>query len=206
MAIGKFQVTLPFGPALPENVVVHTFYLNDTLPNEWPGSTDWGKLCDDAAAAWQSSWTLTTSIRPITVKVYNAQGAPPHDPLHTSTLNATAALNTPNWPTQLAMCLSFKGGQRPWQRGRMFLAPWTCATFAGVSSIANRPSTAMQNQALSLADALAGLGGIDIDWGVYSKTHDSWVSMTQAWVDDSWDIQRRRKLDPTGRVTKSYSE
>ena len=205
MGIAKFQVTVPFQPVLPENVVTNTFYLRDNLPNEWPGSTDWGALASDAATAWLTNWYSNASAPRITVKVYNARGLPPHDPIATVERNPAAPLWSPNYPTQLAMCLSYKGGQRPWQRGRMYLATWLSTGFA-TTNPGMRPSATMQNAALALADSLAALGGIDIDWGVYSRTKDDFFPTSKSWVDDSWDIQRRRKLDPIGRVEHTHSE
>lgn len=205
MGIGKFQVTVPFQPALPENVVTNTFYLRDNFPGVITGGTDWAALANDAATAWLNTWYQNASPPHITVKVYNAESAPPNDPIAVAEKNVAAPLWSPNYPTQLAVCLSYKGGQRPWQRGRMYLAPWLSTGFAG-SNPGMRVSTTMQNAALALADALAGLGGIDIDWGVWSRTKREFAPTSLSWVDDSWDVQRRRKMDALGRVTHSHSE
>lgn len=206
MPVARFQVEVPFAPDLPENVVVSTFHLNDAYPfNEWPGSTDWAALAADAAAAWESGWIGTAPLQKITVKVYGVTGPPPHDPIATHVRNPAAGKPTPNHPTQLALCLSYKGGPRPWQRGRIYLAPWQSDVF-GSGSPGYRPSTAIRARAIQLADALANLGGVDIDWSVFSRTKQAPYAVQEAWCDDSWDIQRRRKLDPTARTTKAYSE
>lgn len=205
MAVARFQVSVPFAPDLPENVVVSTFHLNDTIPNEFPGSTDWAALASAAAAAWEDGWIGTAPLQRITVKVFGVTGPPPHDPIATHVRNPAAGIPTPNHPTQLAMCLSYKGGQRPWQRGRIFLAPWQSSVF-GSASPGPRPTTDIRNRALQLADALAALGGADIDWSVWSRVKSEATAVNQAWVDDSWDIQRRRKQRPTARTVKAYSE
>jgi hypothetical protein len=206
MGIGRFQVSCGYQPDLPENVVVNTFYLRDNVPNEFPGTTDWGKLCDDAAAAWQASWYGASPLKEITVKVYNAEAAPPNFPIHTKVLNPGGNKILPNWPPQIAMCLSYKGGPLPHQRGRMYLAPWLTAAYNAAGVMNTRPSDAMRTFALDLATALAGLGGVDIDWGVWSPSKRLFTPTTQAWVDDSYDTQRRRNWKSTARSTRSFSE
>jgi hypothetical protein len=207
MAVARFQVSVPFAPDLPENVVVNTLYFNDTFPAVTldPAGTDWTQLANDVATLWQNNVTGSGTLRPIRVKVYDAKGTPPNDPLVDITKNPTGTLVTPTIPTEIAMCLSFKGGQRPWQRGRIYLP---CFIMGGMNTggvLGSRPTQAQMDQCLLLADGLAGIGGLNIDWSVFSRKLSTQYKVTTAWADDAWDTQRRRGLAPTRRTSKGYS-
>ena len=199
----KFQVSTAFFPEMPKNVVTNTLYFrNNSLLADTSvplAGTDVGTLADDLAAIYDSALTPVGSKR-ITVKAYDVEGAPPHDPLVTSTKNPAATLTSPSMPSEVALCLSFRGGLRPWQRGRIYLAPWLMGMGA-----ADRPSAAQRTQALNLADSFSSLGGANIDWVVWSHNRHSAIQVNYAWVDDAWDTQRRRGLAPTTRTSKTVS-
>jgi hypothetical protein len=45
------------------------------------------------------------------------------------------------------------------------------------------------------------IGGEDVEWAIYSPTANLHKTITDIWVDDAWDTQRRRGLAPTTRDT-----
>jgi len=49
-------------------------------------------------------------------------------------------------------------------------------------------------------ESFPDIGGVDWKFGVWSKTYKHFTQTTQAWVNDEWDIQRRRGLRETTRV------
>lgn len=119
-------------------------------------------------------------------------------------------------PEQLAVCLSYtsnlagvpervplppvgpKGDQklRARRRGRIFLGPLNEAATAG-----NRPHAQMINQAKGAAQFLASdpvaLG--DWAWSVYSRADARTHVITGGWVDNRFDVQRRRAALSTAR-------
>jgi len=58
---------------------------------------------------------------------------------------------------------------------------------------------ATRDKALSLAQGIADIGGIDVSWQVWSPTDNQGRDVTNAWVDDAWDVQRRRGLRASTR-------
>lgn len=156
------------------------------------------QLATDLATALDSYWT---SIGEIIVKAYDVEGTKPVYPSGSSTKNASAMRNS-TLPRELACCLSFYAGQNvPRRRGRLFL-PISLVTGAAVTL---RPSTAVRTKVSELVPILAGLGGVDVDWVVYSQRDHAAHKVTNWWVDDEWDVQRSRGLRATTRLTGTTS-
>lgn len=127
-------------------------------------------------------------------KIYDLEGTPPVLPMATVTRNA-GILHTSTYPREIALCLSFNGGQRqPRQRGRLYIPP----QFIG-ASLALRPTVAQTDAIVQFANNLHGVGGANVDWIVWSRVNRSATGVNEAWVDDEWDIQRRRGLRGTTR-------
>jgi len=88
----------------------------------------------------------------------------------------------------------------------VFMKPstgWISA--AGEITTAMYPSATVMAAALQLATALSGVGGVDVDWVVHSHANDASYTVTNAWVDDEWDTQRRRGMRPTTRQLAAVS-
>lgn len=170
------------------------FRYDDTILT---GGPNWQTLADDMAAL-MSSWQLVPG-RQLTVKVYEVkepvEGVPNRP-------NATKVLfpgefAADNWPGELALCLSFFGGANgPSQRGRLYLPNHTFVTTAP----SNRPTSSHRTKVGGLAPLFASFGGLNIDWGIWSPTRHQFTKAENWYVDDEWDIQRRRGLKPTTRT------
>lgn len=101
------------------------------------------------------------------------------------------------------MVTSFQGARtsgsvQARRRGRIYIGPLKTTT-----STNGRPnSTAIT----TLATASSALG-IDLNavadttWCVWSPTSGTAVPITDGWVDNAFDTQRRRGWDPTSRTT-----
>jgi hypothetical protein len=162
-----------------------------------PDDPDWQSLADDLRTAVET-WAFND--RKLTVKLYDIDAEP------TTQVNrpkATAVSTTSNvtessFPRELAICLSFYGGNNePHNRGRLYL-PYQ---FISGDDPSVRPSDAMLTQCVALGTALAALGGIDVDWIVWSPTRRAATKVEHIWADDEWDVQRRRGLLPTKRIS-----
>jgi hypothetical protein len=111
-------------------------------------------------------------------------------------------------PPQVAACFTtrcepYGGHRRQSFYNRQFIGPLNSLTLDGDSA---RPSanfrTTLSEGFDELLDAMDTFGA---DLGrpcVYSPTNDSSGLVYEAWVDNAFDIQRRRKFDPT---TKTYT-
>lgn len=123
---------------------------------------------------------------------------------------------------ELAVCVSYKGtyvsGTSPKRkRGRIYLGPFSANA---LDSTTGRLAGAMVTAIQGVADTLITASKADADyrWVVYSPTSDPnahnqgggagndagcWDAVTEGWVDNEPDIQRRRGL--SGGVRSTFS-
>lgn len=194
-----FQVAMPYGGTLPNQVCVNVLHFEHSLGGLF--GTDLDSFCDNIATAYDTFLGTGQGGNKMTIKAYRTEGPPPHDPQTTVVKNPAATPKNVSGPPQIAVCLSFKGGQRAWERGRVYLAPQLSTSF-GSGGLAERPSGALMDTVNLLAQAFADAGGPDWSFGVLSKTH-GFTKMAESWCDNSWDTQRRRKFDVTDRRTRT---
>src|SRR4051812_19329620 len=163
------------------------------------GTTDAQQLASDLALALKAWVTLTTEIK---VTMYNAEGPKPHYPLGEASQNPGVAAGT-SINRDVALVLSYWAGQnRPRRRGRLY-AP--CAVL-GITPNAANASTTVMNKVAALVPILTGLGGINVDWGVWSRVDSQFHSATNWSVNNAWDTQRRRGNTSTASVVGTTSE
>jgi len=167
------------------------------------GGPDWQTLADDLAAA-VNTWFPAAS-RQLTVKLYEIKppvAGTPNRPEATKVLN-TGAFSPTGYPGEIACCLSFYGGSNsPHQRGRLYVPAFT---FLSGGANSNRPGSADRTKVSGLVAPFANLGGPNVDWIVWSPTRQSATRVDHWFVDDEWDIQRRRGLKPTTRLSGTTS-
>lgn len=156
--------------------------------------TDWTQLATDLANGL-NTWRTQPANQQLTVRLYEIGLPPINRPKATVVLNPAQSVES-SVPREVALCLSFFGGNNePHNRGRLYIPP-TLFT-GGVPTV--RPTQAMRDKVGELAGIFAGLGGVDVDWIVWSKTRAAATKVTNWYVDDEWDTQRRRGLKPTTR-------
>jgi len=138
------------------------------------------------------------------VKWYDLPGLKPNYPWRTSTLNFGTAPSTDPMPAEVALVLSFQGAKASGfpqrrRRGRIYLG-----TVAATKTAAGRPAAAMVTAMAAAAGTfkanVAAISG-DTVWAVWSGADNAHVEITNGWIDNSWDTQRRRGLDTTARTT-----
>lgn len=155
-------------------------------------------LAEDLATALKA-WELAPTNHQLTVKLYDIEGTKPVRPMATAIRQANAAQQAA-YMREIALCLSFYGGQNaPQNRGRLFI-PHVKMSNAAPSV---RPSSTERDKVAALVPIFSGLGGPDIDWIVWSPTKRAATKVEHAWVDDEWDVQRRRGDRPTTRTIVS---
>jgi hypothetical protein len=198
MTIWRLQTTIQADSALPRDGMVITPHFDDH-----GAFTDPDGLCEDWATAF-SGWVVPANGRSITVKAYDAQSAPPNLPAGQAVRNPTLTPAT-YFPRELAVCLSFySGANLPRQRGRLYLPLIFMA--AGPITPGVRPSSEWRDKVATLVPLLTGLGGLDVDWCVYSRLDDTARPVSNWFVDDEWDVIRSRGLRPTTRAQGTVSE
>lgn len=197
MPIWRLQTEISMDSTLPRDVLTMTPHFNDQ-----GAGTDPQGLCDDLAAAI-ATW-MDSRVAQITVTAYDAQGTVPVFPQGRAQVNPGAAPAS-DYPREVAVCLSFYSERnRPRFRGRLYVP------FVALSPLSQnmgaRPPVGVRNRVALLAPIFQDLGGVDVDWCVYSRVDDEARPVTNWWVDDEWDTVRSRGLRPTTRTAGTTSE
>ena len=171
------------------------------------------------AAASIDTWLTAVVNGPgSTVKIYDMAGPPPHPPLSTDVYQKSVQTGGSSLPEEVACCVTLQASPVPGipaarLRGRLYIGPFLATAGAGAAGAASRPVLGLRN---SLINAVATLQASlkahtpSCALQVYSPTiaksggagaANAWHAVTSASCDDAWDIQRRRGVAPTGKVT-----
>lgn len=128
-------------------------------------------------------------------------------PYDSFTLSGTRATTT--LPSEVASCLTFKCDPydslpRQSLYNRIYLGPLGTVALNGLTSQA-RPHPGFMADALlayeAFADVLDVFGVDNCRHAVYSPKNDSSALVTSVWMDNAFDIQRRRGVEATAKVT-----
>lgn len=162
------------------DAVVNTLYFNVSGSFDEPG---YKSLGDDLFTLWAAKPWATGRF--LDLRAYDMGDAEPRPQKYIR--RQQAAGDKTLGVRQAALCLSYYADRNlPRQRGRLFLGPWTTGNINGTSQ--------QTDAVIGLASDLAGLGGLNVDWSLWSPTNNTATRINHAWVDDSWDIIRSRKL------------
>ncbi len=195
------QVVIQGVSALPEDRFINTLHFSDAAPISFSSFAD--DIGPDIVAAWTalgggSFYPDTICMRSFSVRIYNPDDPEPRQPtIYTGTLPSNP---TTQLPTEVAVVLSFYSSiNTPRRRGRIFLGP--CS--AGVVESGGRVILPTRNALLDLATALGDAGAETTDWQTFSRVEQLRRRVTNAWVDNAFDTQRRRGLDATTRTLRT---
>lgn len=195
-------------------VILHTV---DNVPENYV-SNSWAFRLDTTSGAGglltpildQFYTDLTGYLSPVIsqngheVKYTELPGIAPNYPFDEDVFNLSASPSGTALPDEIAVCLSFQGSRQAGfpqarRRGRLYIGPLDTTAATG-----NRPSTglltAMSTAAQTLAAAVDAIGGSSA-WAVYSPTEGASTVVTDGWIDNAFDVQRRRGVLPTSRTT-----
>jgi len=188
MSCNRLQCSFGADTALPRDRLMINPVFNDA-----GGTSDTQQWCQDMAEGLANLW----GSREITVKSYDVEGTKPVYPNGEFTVNAG---QTPpsTIPRELAICLSFFADKNlPRQRGRLYIPAQMWVTQAQLGE--RVPLTSVETSAQALVSLFTNLGGVDVDWSVWSPTTKQHHTVTDWWVDDEWDIMRSRGRKGTDR-------
>jgi hypothetical protein len=200
MAKVRLQVAARHVNNLARDNVVNVVHL-DTDPEQVGAvGTDYGALAQDCAALFAAGRNYPSQVKDVTVTAYDLGDALPRPPRATRTVVPASRTGT-DGPRELAVCLSFYGERNlPRTRGRLYLGPWS------TSGLLDRPELAIRQWCLGIGAGLKNLGGVDVDWVIFSPTTNTYTKVKNYWVDDEWDVQRRRGYRATARLTGTTDE
>lgn len=148
--------------------------------------------------------TLMTGTMPVTVKVYDIEKPKPNFPIGTAVKNPTASPRNLAVIPEAAVVLSFYADiNRPRHRGRLYLPAWLVG--ASASSMGREVPSALQTAAGDVAIMFAGLGGGNVDWGVWSRVDHAFHKATNYWISSAWGTVRSRGIKESNRLQATTS-
>lgn len=185
----RAQIGFPLNSTLPRDVAtINPHYSIASTPQAFA----------DALKARLKTLTIIGGSTTFTVKVYNAEGPPPHFPLGEAS-QGTAF--TPTFePNEIALCLSYYAQwNRPRFRGRLYIPK------AFISGTAAKVPTSGQRDEVGLWANALGKGLPSGDYmGVWSRVNHSFAQVTNWFCDDEWDTVRSRGLRSTARTQGTF--
>ena len=194
MPIYRAQLAVHVDSQLPRDAQIVTPHFDDHGVGSDPQN-----LCEDLAHAYVN-WL--GGAKHVSCKFYVATGEKPHYPVAEYDVNTTS-LQVSTCPREVALCLSFYSERNvPRYRGRLYLPIGA----AGEQPQSVRPPGQLMSRVGEFATILADLGGVDVDWSVYSRKDKQARPVTNWWVDNEWDTVRPRGLRGDNRIVGSTSE
>lgn len=207
----RAQVTFPMYTNVPEDVITNTLYFHN------PASKPYGTIVTDETANLAAFYTTIYSAGlranyvnwpAATVKWFDMADPQPRVPtivpLGWTPAGSAGATDV---PTEVSAVLSFQGAALSGQpqarrRGRIYLgglgsSALSTSTTSAFPMISGAMLAAISNAATALRAAAFADGD---DWSVWSQTDLQHVVITNGWVDNSPDTQRRRGILRTTRT------
>jgi hypothetical protein len=188
--------------------------VKDDVVNAWHTAGAKGDPADDNDVAqlfadFYNAWggAIANSVRRelgLEVSMYNLADAEPRAPFFLNFYDIPNADSGSDLPREVALCTSIRGelvsGSNPARRrGRAYLGPFISSANSGTgrpdSGLVDDVTTAtgvLAEQLLALEDGIRQLV-------VWSRRSNQAVHVVAGWVDNAWDTQRRRGLDPLAR-------
>lgn len=202
MAAYRAQVILHTTDAVPENYVSNSWaFEQSTVPLDTTGVTG---LLEDFYSTIRGYLSPTIAQNGHEVKYTALPGSPPNYPFEEDTFNLSSPTSGTALPDEVAVCLSFQGARSAGfpqnrRRGRVYIGP-----LATTAATGNRPNSTfislLASSALTFMSGIHGLTGAPY-WSVWSPTDGAAVEITNGWIDNAFDTQRRRGVKSTSRTT-----
>lgn len=207
MAIGKVQMTFTSDTGLPRDSVVNTFHVQSA---DLAGNGEGIKACFvnfyESATASGSSINAYRSVELTgagSFKLYNLADPTPRVPVFEDTFTGMGTSGDA-LPSEVAVVMSYRapyasGTPNAQRRNRIYLGPLSKS--AAGASVPPRPVPLLRTTIGEAAIRLQGqLGANATTWVVYSKVSGLAIPVTDGWVDDAFDTQRRRGESATTRT------
>lgn len=178
-----------------EDRITNSLYFNDQGLN-----TNALNLATDLATIFATYRLLPPGWDRVNVRLYDMAEPVPRQIQGEFTHVAPTTGSSVGGPREVALCLSYYSDRNlPRKRGRIYVGPWSNG------NMVERPPAGAIANLTSLKTSLANLGGVDVQWCIYSPTRSLpgqtpvFEQVKAGWVDDEWDTVRSRGLRAIGR-------
>lgn len=203
----RIQVAIFKTGDLPRDHFTNTVYFRDLNPSG--AQTNFQTLADATRDVFRGRLQHPAGFQ-VQAKAYDMDDAEPR-PIKAiaSPQPVTQASASNSGPREVALCLSyFSEVNQPRSRGRIYIGPFTDA------AMEERPPAGNAiTPTAGLAAGLANVGGVDVDWSLYSPTTAALPGsggglkkITNWWVDNEWDTIRSRGRRATSRQSGVTNE
>lgn len=198
------------GPSgLPEDHVVNTFHF---------ATTDGGMDLNDCMLAVRDFYTVPATSpavanpvgaylspwvqRAAELRGYVMTETPPRTPTFLD-ITLAAPVTPSGLPEEVALCISYHGTPppaiTPRKRGRIYIGPLcTAATQNATDTDPSRPGANFVGVLVNRSEALVNAA---VGWAVHSTVDDEYTFITEGYIDNAFDTQRRRGPGATARTT-----
>lgn len=200
MSVLRVMFVLEHDSGLPEDQSVNVWHFNSAAATAAEAED-----ASDLVVAWYNTddgngHAPRDYLSPVlsgawSTKVYDLSDAEPRVPMFEDN-GSFAVGGTDPMPSEIAVCLSFQGnatsgGNQARRRGRIYLGPLDVS--ASDAQIPPRPSPALiESMRAAANNVLLPSNGNDPEWCVYSRVDDIGRPVTNGWIDNAFDVQRRR--------------
>lgn len=215
----KATVVLPYTTNLPRDVSTNTFWFGYPLigPGDPEEVAEWleefyiGPVNGPTVGQFLSG-VISRATDACRVEIYDTTRPAPNPPIHTHTFTLPANTTTLNLPNEVAVCASFQAPVMPGQpqarrRGRIYVGPLKVNVAEGDHTVAPRPGGVFVDTLVGACERLAGHEGPSPGnrWIVWSTVNQSGAAVTNGWVNNEFDTQRRRQPAESARDVWSIS-
>ena len=208
MTTVRCQARLQGDTGVPEDVFVNTWHvatgsasLDETMAVDLSAAFSEFYLTSIPALSQALKVYLSPAIAGLEFRFYDLADAEPRVPIIKTPTFGTPSDKNP-LPTEVAVCLSLTGDPpvTPRKRGRVYIGPLnTDAAASGQTSDA-RVDTGLRNLLAQLANRLVeSLAPNTLV--ILSRASGLQIPVTGGWIDNAFDIQRRRGMDANARTT-----
>lgn len=215
MAIVRAMVIIPRKTAVPADAVVNTFHFitddavtgADTAAIASRLNTFYGSVLTPGTDSIHGHLSGLLNTAGVRYKMYDLGQAEPRAPIYDEAQTWADTPDNTALPAEVAVCLSYQGLKlsgipQARRRGRIYIGPLgnTALTFVSGAAASCRPSASVMNALAGAGASLSSANDAGLKWVVYSPTNNSAVDVTDGWVDNAFDTQRRRGEGASART------
>jgi hypothetical protein len=202
----RVQISLGMDSNLPEDAATNTLHFEYVHPDpitEAKFNTGVRTPLNNFYTSLATQGILSSAINPanITYKAYRITDLPPSPPEYTGNITIGGMMTGVAAPPELSVCLSYKapnvlGGVPARRRGRIYVGP---LGFLAGATVPSTQQQAIRDAGAALLSDVTTAG--QFLWVVYSPTANAAYTVESGWVDNAWDVQRRRGTKSSARIT-----
>lgn len=222
MTIGRCMAVFQGATLLPEDRFINTFHFYNVPGLPYDGSGSYADRMHNAVSGFyldvHGSAAVSTYFSPFVISEFTTVsynlGLPVGEREPRTETYTMGARSGTGLPEEIAVCLTLTGDPptTPRRRGRLYIGPLTSQSQVIDQGSGSFPSRVQLAQANCLADTLAHaaagmLGDPELTWCIRSVTpNENYVPITGGWIDNAFDVIRKRGPDPTERRVWSVAD